>query len=177
MVKGLGGWVEVHVEAGAAIELQVGYEGRAEGGLRRSRQKSCTTGDMLNVGRDACREARRTLPAPAGPMTMTPNLLILVLSGRGPRERLMLCVEKKAVDVGQVACEVHAMLCIPDFLPSFRSDGDAPPHHEGQLQTGVVYLLILSLPGVGVQIFTVRFSDFAYDSASDSASPPGTSRS
>lgn len=35
MVKVLGGWVEVHVEAGAAIEVEVGYEGGAESRLPR----------------------------------------------------------------------------------------------------------------------------------------------
>lgn len=35
MVKVLGGWVQVDVEAGAAVEVEVGYEGGAESGLSR----------------------------------------------------------------------------------------------------------------------------------------------
>lgn len=48
-----------------------------------SRQPLCFTFAMVVHGgeRPGRREARRTLPAPAGPMTMTPYLLILAVIG------------------------------------------------------------------------------------------------
>lgn len=39
MVEGLGGRIEVDVEAGAAIELKVGDEGGAEGGLQKTERQ------------------------------------------------------------------------------------------------------------------------------------------
>lgn len=35
MLKGLGGWIEVDVKGGATVELQMGDEGGAKGGLER----------------------------------------------------------------------------------------------------------------------------------------------
>ena len=56
-----------------------------------------------------CREAERTLPAPAGPMTMTPYLLILAVS-EGALESDWSCVEEKSVEKVRLVNDVHALL-------------------------------------------------------------------
>ncbi len=66
MLKRLGGRVEVDVKGRPAVELQVGDEGCAEGGL-------AVSDTMLPHSNT---RTRPTLPAPAGPITMTPNLLM-----------------------------------------------------------------------------------------------------
>lgn len=64
-----GSGIEVDIKAGAAVILEVGYEGSAEGGLY----------DFVRASIVAAADRRIvTLPAPAGPMTRTPNLLMFV---------------------------------------------------------------------------------------------------
>jgi hypothetical protein len=76
VVEGLGGRVEVDVEGGAAVELEVGDEGRAEGGLG-DRQISSVSAGAHERNKTVYWVADLTLPAPAGPMTMAPNLLMM----------------------------------------------------------------------------------------------------
>lgn len=64
-----GSGIEVDIEAGAAVVLEVGYEGSAEGRLYSSVRAGIPAAIDQRIG---------TLPAPAGPMTRTPNLLILM---------------------------------------------------------------------------------------------------
>jgi len=45
--EGFGGWVEVDVECGAAVEVEVGYEVGAEGGLYCARELLASYRDLF----------------------------------------------------------------------------------------------------------------------------------
>ena len=68
MVEGFGGWVEVDVERGAAVVLEMGDESAAEG---------CLGGVRSDM--EGMLVSKQTFPAPAGPITRTPNLDILTV--------------------------------------------------------------------------------------------------
>jgi hypothetical protein len=70
MLEGLGGGVKVDVVCGPSVELKMRDEGRAEGGLRRM---NCQRSVLITSFHPSW---PLTFPAPAGPITMTPNLLI-----------------------------------------------------------------------------------------------------
>lgn len=70
MVEGLGSRVEVDVEGGAFGVCEVGYECRAEGRLTRELD-ICPVWKLFRIV--------LTFPAPAGPITSTPNFDIVVL--------------------------------------------------------------------------------------------------
>ena len=91
MFKGLGSGVEVYVEAGASIEVEMGDEGGTEGGLRAAScqwlgwPRELQRVEISPAGGASAEGIKKgtglTFPAPAGPMTMTPNLLILMAMG------------------------------------------------------------------------------------------------
>ena len=68
MVECLGSWVQVDVEGGAAIVLEVSNESAAEG---------CLENTLALKAYMILRTVLHTFPAPAGPMTRTPNFDIL----------------------------------------------------------------------------------------------------
>lgn len=67
MVEGFGGWVEVDVKRGAAVVLEMGDESAAEGCL-----------GVVRSDIEGLLVSKHTFPAPAGPITRTPNLDILI---------------------------------------------------------------------------------------------------
>ncbi len=69
MDKFFGGRIEVHIETGTVVVLKVRDEGRAEGSLI-----------LLAFFRKQISQAKPTLPAPAGPITRHPNLLMMFVA-------------------------------------------------------------------------------------------------
>lgn len=99
-----------------------------------------------------CREAGRTLPAPAGPMTMTPYLLILAVY-EFALESDCSCLLKKSVEVGRLGAICTHCSATQNFCRLSGLTGMFP-HYEGQLQPGGgCGPLSYQFPGAPVQIF------------------------
>lgn len=109
-----------------------------------------------------CREARRTLPAPAGPMTMTPYLLILAVSGGAlGSDWIYVLKRRRSREFGLEAKGKHC-LCTLEISSPLQTDGDVSPTTRGSFSLGRHGPLSYQFPRAPVQIFI----------QSDSALPP-----
>lgn len=89
--------------------------------------------------------SERTLPAPAGPITMTPNLLIL-----GWREGRVYVLKWATVRCVVVSVGRRRSFCLGNFWPGLPVAND-PAAHRGKLSYLIVRapLRLLDLYGVG----------------------------